>query len=151
MKIENLVNTEYAGALKEALVMRRNGTIDPATDDALGVFMYNIAAWGIATKVREGILPEEWRGDPDVRGDVLAMIAPKFDTVDLSREPKEIITYLSRCAGTAAKDLRKKQTRKKRQHDEVDIEGVVVVSDFYGRSTREVAYCIEMERNENKN
>jgi hypothetical protein len=151
MKIENLVNTEYAGALKEALVMRRNGTIDPATDDALGVFMYNIAAWGIAVKVREGILPDEWRTDPDVRGDVLAMIAPKFDTVDLSREPKEIITYLSRCAGTAAKDLRKKLTRKKRQHEEVDIEGVVVVSDFYGRSTREVAYCIEMERNENKN
>lgn len=145
MKIENLVNTEYADALKEALAMRRNGNIDQATDDALGVFMYNIAAWGIADRVRQGNLPDEYRSDPDVRGEVLAMIMPKFDTVDLSREPKEIITYLSRCASTAAKDLRKKQTRKKRQHEEVDIEGVVVVSDFYGRSTREVAYCIEME------
>lgn len=146
MKIENLVNTEYAGALKEALVMRRAGTIDPATDDALGVFMYNIAAWGIADRVRQGKLPEEYRTDPDVRGDVLAMIAPKFDTVDLTRAPKEIITYLARCASTAAKDLRKKETRKKRQHEEVDIEGVVVVADFYGQNTREVAYCIEMER-----
>jgi len=145
MKIENLVNTEYADALKEALVLRRAGRIDSATEDALGVFMYNIAAWGIADRVKQGQLPEEYRTDPDVRGDVLAMIMPKFDTVDLNRTPKEIIKYLSRCASTCAKDLRKMHTRKKRQHEEVDIEGVVVVSDFYGRSTREVAYCIEME------
>lgn len=151
MKIENLVNTEYADALKDALVMRRAGTIDAATDAALGTFMYNIAAWGIAERVRAGVLPEEYRTDPDVRGDVLAAIIPKFDTVDLGRQPKEIIRYLERCAETAAKDLRKFHTRKKRQHDEVDIEGVVVVSDFYGHSTREVAYCIEMERNVTKN
>lgn len=151
MKIENLVNTEYANALKEALVLRRAGTIDHATEDALGVFMYNIAAWGIADRVRQGKLPEEYRTDPDVRGDVLSMIIPKFDKVDLNRTPKEIITYLARCASTAAKDLRKKETRKKRQHEEVDIEGVVVVSDFYGRNTKEVAYCIEMERTETKN
>lgn len=151
MKIENLVNTEYATALKEALVMRRSGTIDPATEDALGTFMYNIAAWGIADRVKQGKLPEEYRADPDVRGEVLAMIMPKFDLVDLGRSPKEIICYLSRCASTAAKDLRKKETRKKRQHEEVDIEGVVVVSDFYGRSTREVAYCIELERTEKQN
>lgn len=151
MKIENLVNTEYADALKEALVLRRAGTIDPATDDALGTFMYNIAAWGIADRVRQGKLPEEYRTDPDVRGEVLTMIMHRFDEVDLTRTPKEIIRYLSMAASSAAKDLRKKETRKKRQHEEVDIEGVVVVSDFYGRSTREVAYCIEMETNVNRN
>ena len=146
MRIANLVNTEYAEALKEALVMRRAGTIDTATDNQLGVFAYNIASWGIGERVRQGKLPEEYRGDPDIRGEVLAMILPKFDKVELTRTPKEIIAYLARCASTAAKDLRKKETRQKRIHEEVDLEAVVVESDFYGRSTGVAAYCMELER-----
>lgn len=146
MRIENLVDTEYARALKDALVLRRAGTIDAETDAQLGTFIYNIATWGIAERVRAGKLPESYRGDPDIRGDVVAMIMPKFDSVDLERSPKEIIVYLARCASTAAKDIRKKETRKKRVHEEVELEAVVMVSDFYGAPTGECAYCIEMER-----
>ena len=38
MNLTILRNEEYATALKEALTMRRNGTIDRATDDQLPIY-----------------------------------------------------------------------------------------------------------------
>lgn len=132
MQIQNLVDTEYATALKEALVMRRDGTIDRATDDQLGTFAYNIAMWAINTRIKAGKLPESYRADTDFRSDVLAAFLGKLDTVSLEREPKEIIKYLYLCASTAAKDLRKRDTREKRKHEDVDLECATLVTDFYG-------------------
>lgn len=150
MKIQNLVNTDYAVALKEALVMRREGTIDPATDDQLGLFAYNIAMWAIADRVKAGMFPESYRGDADFLGDVVASFVARFDTVDLSREPKEIIKYLYTCASRAAKDLRKRDTRAKRKHDDVDIESATMVADFYGRPViGSVGYVVELYKGDN--
>ena len=151
MNIANLVNTDYADALKEALVMRRNGTIDPATDDQLGVFAYNIATWAIADRIRLGQIPETYRNDPDFRGDVLAMFLGKIDTVDLNREPKEIIKYLYSCAYTSAKDLRKRDTRGKRKHEDVDLDCATLVADFYGNPMQDaVGFVVELNKGESR-
>lgn len=147
----NLVNTDYADALKEALVMRRNGTIDAPTDDQLGVFAYNIAMWAIADHVNAGRLPETYRNDADFRGDVLAMFLGKIDTVDLDRQPKEIIKYLYSCAFTSAKDLRKRDTRGKRKHEDVDLECATLVSDFYGNPMQDsVGFVVELNKGDSR-
>lgn len=133
MKLTILRNEEYATALKEALKMRREGTIDRATDDQLGLFAYNIAQWAIAASVQKKQLYRSMSGDIDFQSDVLTVVVAYLDKVDLDRQPKEILVYLYRVARSAIRDLVDKATAGKRQHEEVEVEGYVLTSDFYGR------------------
>lgn len=133
MKLTILRNEEYATALKEALKMRREGTIDRATDDQLGLFAYNIAQWAIAASVQKKQLYRSMSGDIDFQSDVLAVVVSYLDKVDLDRQPKEILVYLYRVARSAIRDLVDKATAGKRQHEEVDFDGYVLTTDFYGR------------------
>lgn len=132
MKLTVLRNEEYATALKEALKMRRDGTIDRATDDQLGLFAYNIAQWAIAASVQKGQLWRSFSSDTDFQSDVLLTVVSYLDKVDLDRQPKEILVYLYRVARSAIRDLVDKATAAKRQHEECDIEGITLTTNFYG-------------------
>lgn len=133
MELSILRNEEYAEALKSALIMRRERTIDRDTDNQLGLFAFNIAQWAIAQSVVKGQLWRSFSGDPDFNSDVLCAVVSYFDRVNLDREPKEIIVYLYRVARSAIRDLVKKATAGKRQHEECEIESATVATDFYGR------------------
>ena len=126
-------NEEYASALKSALTMRREGTIDRDTDNQLGLFAFNIAQWAIAQSVVKGQLWRSFSRDPDFNSDVLCAVVSYFDRVNLDRAPKEIIVYLYRVARSAIRDLVKKATAGKRQHEECEIESATLSTDFYGR------------------
>ena len=146
MKLETLVDTEYADALKEAIGMRRDSTIDPATDRQLGLFAYNIARWAVMDKGAEKKLPVELATDPDFLGWVVVSVVAYLDRVDMGMGSKQILVYLKKVAGSAARDLLAKSQAKKRQHEDVQIEGIIFEANFYGNSTGKVAYSIELER-----
>ena len=133
MELSILRNEEYASALKSALTMRREGTIDRDTDNQLGLFAFNIAQWAIAQSVVKGQLWRSFSRDPDFNSDVLCTVVSYLDRVNLDREPKEILVYLYRVARSAIRDLVKKATAGKRQHEECDIDRATVATDFYGR------------------
>lgn len=133
MELSILRNEEYASALKSALTMRRDGTIDRDTDNQLGLFAFNIAQWAIAQSVVKGQLWRSFSRDPDFNSDVLCAVVSYLDRVNLDREPKEILVYLYRVARSSIRDLVKKATAGKRQHEECDIESATVSTDFYGR------------------
>lgn len=134
MQLSILRNEEYATALKEALIMRRNGTIDRETDGQLGLFAYNIAQWAIASSVQKGQLWVSFSQDTDFQSDVLLKVVEYLDKVNLDREPKEIIVYLYRVARSAIRDLVDKANAGKRQHEECDVDGITLTTDFYGRT-----------------
>lgn len=140
MELSILRNQEYASALKEALGMRRNGTIDRATDDQLGLFAYNIAQWAMASSVQKGKLWRSFSQDPDFQSDVIMGVVSYLDKVDLNRNPKEILVYLYRVALSTIRDLIDKANAAKRQHEESDIDGITLKADFYGRNTGDIAY-----------
>ena len=133
MKLEILRNVEYAVALKDALALRRNGIIDSEMNDQIGIFCWNIAQWAIAQSVVKGQLWRSFSRDPDFNSDVLCAVVSYLDRVNLDREPKEILVYLYRVARSSIRDLVKKATAGKRQHEECDIESATVSTDFYGR------------------
>ena len=143
-----LVGTEWAGALREALVARREGKADPAIDEQVGVFAVNLARWGIATRISKGKLPESYRRDEDFRMEVVCRIIPKMDTVDLSRNPREIISYLHRCAETTAKDLRMRDTAAKRTADILPIGCVDGTCDIYGNILTAAGVVVELNTGE---
>lgn len=133
MELSILRNEEYASALKSALTMRREGTIDRDTENQLGLFAFNIAQWAIAQSVVKGQLWRSFSCDPDFNSDVLCVVVAYLDKVNLDREPKEILVYLYRVARSAIRDLVKKATAGKRQHEECDIAAATIATDFYGR------------------
>lgn len=124
---------EYAGALKEALVARRNETIDKATDAQLGMLAYNIVQWGLADMVVQGKLWRTMSQDIDFQSTCLTAVVSYFDKVSLDREPKEILKYLYRIAQSKARDQVIAANRHKRKHDDVALDDVVMTADFYGR------------------
>lgn len=127
-----LKNTEYAGALKEALVLRRDGTITAQMDEQLGLFIYSIAAWSIGAMVQERKLYHELAEDIDFKSEVVLGVSKYIDRVDLSREPKEIIRYLSMAGRNAITDILKRNSRTKRQHEDVAIQDADITANFYG-------------------
>lgn len=149
LNIEILKDTEYATALKEALKLRRDGSITRELDDQLGIMSHSIAQWAIASAVKAGKLWRTWSRDPDFQANVLLGVLKKIDLVDLDREPKEIITYLYRVGRSAIKDQLHYAGAAKRQHEEVPLDGIVQAANFYGEAMG-VAYEIESENKELK-
>lgn len=98
MELKNLIDTEYAEALKYALTQRRAGTIDRALDDQLGNIAYSISSWAIADEVRHGRLWRTHAADADFRSHVIMRVVMAYDKVDVDRAPKEILKYIYRCA-----------------------------------------------------
>lgn len=128
----NLHGEEYSEALREALRLRRNRTITPAIDDALGNILYSISQWAIADSVKAGRLWRTMSQNEDFQADVLVAVVSYCDQVDLNRQPKEILTYLYKVANSRIRDLIIRSNRKKHKHEDVPIDFAVEIADFYG-------------------
>lgn len=122
---------EYAPALKEAIILRRMGTIDEETDKELGRMCVKVSYWAINEMVREGKLFEEYAKDYDFVMDVAVGVISALGKVDLERTAKEILIYLKRVGRTTAKDRLASMTCKKRTGQVVNIEGMQIKTDFY--------------------
>lgn len=122
---------EYAPALKEAIVLRRMGTIDEETDKELGRMCVKVSYWAINEMVREGKLFEEYAKDYDFVMDVAVGVISALSKVDLERTAKEILIYLKRVGRTTAKDRLASMTCKKRTGQVVNIENMQIKTDFY--------------------
>lgn len=133
MKLEILRNVEYAGALKDALALRRIGIIDSEMNDQIGIFCWNIAQWSIARAVKSGKLWRTFSQDADFQSDVCTSVLSYVDKVSLERSPKEILVYLMRVASSAINDRIKRATRAKRRHEECGILEADISADFYGQ------------------
>lgn len=142
--LENKLGEDYADALKEALVLRRAGDIDPAIDTLLGHILYSISQWSIAEAVRSGQLWRTFSQDVDFQSEVLLAVVNYSNKVDLSRRPKEVLIYLKKCGRSAIRDQIMKANALKRQHESVDLDGAVIQADFYGQRNG-VAYEIESD------
>jgi hypothetical protein len=142
--LENKLGEDYADALKEALVMRRSGNIDRAVDDMLGHILYSISQWAIAEAVRAGKLWRTFSQDVDFQSEVLLAVVNYSNKVDLSRRPKEVLVYLKKCGRSAIRDQIMKANAIKRQHEDCDLDGAVIRTDFYGNMSG-VAYEIEKD------
>lgn len=143
--LENRIGEDYAEALKEALVLRRAGNIDAAVDDMLGHLLYSISQWSIAEAVRAGKLWRTFSQDVDFQSEVLLAVVNYSNKVDLSRRPKEVLVYLKKCGRSAIRDQIMKANALKRQHEDVDLEGAVIETDFYGNQIG-AAYEIENDK-----
>jgi len=142
--LENKLGEDYADALKEALVLRRAGDLDPAIDTLLGHILYSVSQWSIAEAVRNGQLWRTFSQDVDFQGEVLLAVVNYANKVDLSRRPKELLIYLKKCGRSAIRDQIMKANALKRQHEDVDLDGAVIQTDFYGQRNG-VAYEIESD------
>jgi hypothetical protein len=142
--LENKLGEDYADALKEALVLRRAGDIDPAIDTLLGHILYSISQWSIAEAVRNGQLWRTFSQDVDFQSEVLLAVVNYSNKVDLSRRPKEVLIYLKKCGRSAIRDQIMKANALKRQHESIELDGAVIQTDFYGHRNG-VAYEIESD------
>ena len=143
--LENKLGNDYADALKEALLMKRSGSIDAAVDEMLGHLLYSISQWSIAEAVRAGKLWRTFSQDVDFQSEVLLAVVNYSNKVDLSRRPKEVLVYLKKCGRSAIRDQIMKANALKRQHEDVDLEGAVIETDFYGNQMG-AAYEIENDK-----
>jgi len=143
--LENRLGDDYADALKEALIMKRADNIDAAVDDMLGHLLYSISQWSIAEAVRAGKLWRTFSQDVDFQSEVLLAVVNYSNKVDLSRRPKEVLVYLKKCGRSAIRDQIMKANALKRQHEDVDLEGAVIETDFYGNQIGS-AYEIENDK-----
>lgn len=144
MQLEILKDVEYATAMKEALILRRNGTITRPLDDQLGLFAYNIAQWAISEAILAGKLWRTFAHDEDFQANVLMTVLRYMDKVNLDRRPKEIIVYLKKTARSNIRDQIMAANALKRQHDDVPLDGAVIATDIYGHR-QGVAYEIEQD------
>lgn len=126
------VDYEYASALKQALVLRRNNMIDPATDEQLGLIACSITNWSLHDSVKKGKLWHSHLDDVDFVSECVCAVVSYFDKVSLDREPKEILMYLKRVAQSKARDQVMAMNTLKRQHEDVDLEHATIEADIYG-------------------
>ena len=143
--LENRLGDDYADALKEALIMKRADHIDAAVDEMLGHLLYSISQWSIAEAVRAGQLWRTFSQDVDFQSEVLLAVVNYSNKVDLTRRPKEVLVYLKKCGRSAIRDQIMKANALKRQHSDVDLEGAVIETDFYGNQIG-AAYEIENDK-----
>ena len=138
-----LENREYAFALREALRMRKAGTITPPIDEQLGLFIYNIANCEISSMILKKTLYREQAHDPDFLSDVVTGVTRYIDRVNTDMDPPAIFAYLRMAAHNAITDIQKKMARGKRQHEDVEIGSLKLVANFYGEATGTFERCTE--------
>lgn len=141
MQLDQLRN--YADALKEALVMRRNQTIDAATDRMLGLIAYNITRWAIIDMVKHQKLDLYHSNDPDFFAQCTLMVVTYFDRVKLDMDATGIVVYLKKVAQSAARDQLLSLSCSKRKHEDVDLESVTITADFYGQKSSILETALE--------
>lgn len=115
------VQTEWATALRDALVLRRQGQLDAEMEAQLGTMYTNVTRWAIATMVTQGKLFKDTGLDPDFFGEMLVWAISSSDRADLTKNPEAIIVYIKNSVMNAAKAYLRSKGRLKRQGTLVDL------------------------------
>ena len=138
MKFIELRN--YADTLRDALLMRRKGTLDTESDRILGHIAYNIVKWALIELVRNGSLDTFHSNDRDFIAQCVLMVVTYYDRVNLSMDPPGLVVYLKKVAQSSAREQLRAATCPMRNHEDVDLDSVTLTSDFYGRRTHSTAF-----------
>lgn len=128
------VNTEWASALRDALVLRRSGHLDSEMDAQLGTMYTNVTRWAIATMVTQGKLLRETGLDPDFFSEMLIWAITSSDKADLTKDPKAILVYIKNSVINAAKAYLRSKGRLKRKGTLVDLSEIAEQkTDLFGK------------------
>ena len=127
------VNTEWASALRDALVLRRSGNLDFEMDAQLGTMYTNVTRWAIATMVTQGKLLRETGLDPDFFSEMLVWAITSSDKADLTKDPEAILVYIKNSVINAAKAYLRSKGRLKRKGTLVDLSEIAEQkTDLFG-------------------
>lgn len=128
------VNTEWASALRDALVLRRSGHLDYEMDAQLGQMYTNVTRWAIATMVTQGKLLRETGLDPDFFSEMLIWAITSSDKADLTKDPEAILVYIKNSVINAAKAYLRSKGRLKRKGTLVDLSEIAEQkTDLFGK------------------
>lgn len=128
------VNTEWASALRDALVLRRSGHLDSEMDAQLGTMYTNVTRWAIATMVTQGKLLRETGLDPDFFSEMLIWAITSSDKADLTKDPEAILVYIKNSVINAAKAYLRSKGRLKRKGTLVDLSEIAEQkTDLFGK------------------
>lgn len=122
---------DVSEALKAALILRRDGKMDRATEDMLGMVIYNIARWAVADSSSASL------DDEDLISELQLHILKKLDKANLDRHGKAVLVYLKRAADHKIIDMHRASHRQKRSGELVELEPFTVACDIYGRIINE--------------
>lgn len=132
------VNTEWASALRDALVLRRSGNLDSEMDAQLGTMYTNVTRWAIATMVTQGKLLRETGLDPDFFSEMLVWAITSSDKADLTKDPEAILVYIKNSVINAAKAYLRSKGRLKRKGTLVDLSEIAEQkTDLFGNPINE--------------
>ena len=127
------VNTEWASALRDALVLRRSGHLDYEMDAQLGTMYTNVTRWAIATMVTQGKLLRETGLDQDFFSEMLVWAITSSDKADLTKDPEAILVYIKNSVINAAKAYLRSKGRLKRKGTLVDLSEIAEQkTDLFG-------------------
>ena len=128
------VNTEWASALRDALVLRRSGHLDSEMDAQLGTMYTNVTRWAIATMVTQGKLLRETGLDPAFFSEMLIWAITSSDKADLTKDPEAILVYIKNSVINAAKAYLRSKGRLKRKGTLVDLSEIAEQkTDLFGK------------------
>lgn len=128
------VNTEWASALRDSLVLRRSGHLDSEMDAQLGTMYTNVTRWAIATMVTQGKLLRETGLDPDFFSEMLIWAITSSDKADLTKDPEAILVYIKNSVINAAKAYLRSKGRLKRKGTLVDLSEIAEQkTDLFGK------------------
>ena len=132
------VNTEWASALRDALVLRRSGKLDSEMDAQLGTMYTNVTRWAIATMVTQGKLLRETGLDQDFFSEMLIWAITSSDKADLTKDPEAILVYIKNSVINAAKAYLRSKGRLKRKGTLVDLSEIAEQkTDLFGNPINE--------------
>lgn len=125
-------------AVKEAIVLRRNGSISKELDDLLAYLVTSITKWALVEKVQARKITKQDLDDYDFFSTCILAVLMYIDKVDLNKDGKQIIKYLYKVAASAARDQVRARNAKKRRHVEVQQDEFTYtqVADFWGNPVR---------------
>lgn len=118
---------DVSEAFKAALILRRDGQMDPATENMLGTVIYNIARWAVADSARASL------DDEDLISEVQLHLLRKLDRANLDRHGKAILVYMKQAADRKIIDIYRAAHRQKRCGELVELEPFTVTCDIFGR------------------
>jgi hypothetical protein len=129
---KNLTSQSWAPALKAAIIMYKENTLDNATAGALGVMIANMARWAISDACAKNTLYKQMKDDVDFRSDIMCDLYCKLPKVDTTQHETKILCCLKKMADNCIIDRQRYMGRKKRQHEDVPIDDIAVCCDLYG-------------------
>jgi hypothetical protein len=128
------VKKEWASALRDALILRRNGQLTPEMENQLGTMYYNVTRWAIATMVSQGKLDKETGLNEDFFGEMLIKAITSSDKANLEMDPEAILIYIKNSIMNTIKMYLRSKGRLKRKGTLVDLTEISQTSDLFGNT-----------------